>query len=76
MTVKVDIDEDTFDKLVVQYLKEYAARLHVEIPKLHHSEDIMNGIQTHAALLRVIEYLTIHSEFIEYVENQYASHRD
>lgn len=72
----VEIDEDHLDKIFVKRMQEHAAILKKEVGRMNHSEDIMNAVQTHAALLQVIQYWMIHIEFDEYLETQYGSKSD
>ena len=69
----LEIDEEKFDELLVIRLKEHASILRKEAVSLSHVEDIMNAIQTHSAILRVIQYWTVHTEFDKYLENTYGS---
>ena len=72
-SLKIEIDEDQFDKLLVKRMQEHAAILKQEVDRLRHPEDIMQAVQTHAALLQVIQYWMAHTDFDEYLENNYGS---
>lgn len=68
----LEIDEEKFDELLVVQLKEHASVLRQDIDNLIHVEDIMNAIQTHSALLQVIKYWTVRSDFNKFMEKQYG----
>lgn len=72
-SLRVEIDEDQFDKLFVRRMQEHAAILKNEVDRMTHPEDIMNAVQTHAALLQVIQYWMVHKDFERYLENNYGS---
>ena len=72
-SLRVEIDEDQLDKIFVRRMQEHAAILKNEVDRLRHPEDIMNTIQTHAALLQVIQYWMVHKDFEKYLENNYGS---
>lgn len=72
-SLRVEIDEDQLDKIFVQRLQEHAAILKKEVDRMRHPEDIMNAVQTHAALLQVIQYWMVHKDFEKYLENNYGS---
>jgi hypothetical protein len=72
----LEIDEEKFDELLVIRLKEHASILRKEAVSLSHVEDIMNAIQTHSAILRVIQYWTVASDFNKFMEKQYGSKPD
>jgi hypothetical protein len=69
----LEIDEEKFDELLVIRLKEHASILRKDAVRLSHVEDIMNAIQTHSAILRVIQYWTVPSDFNKFMEKQYGS---
>lgn len=75
-SLRVEIDEDQLDKIFVQRLQEHAAVLKQEVDRMRHPEDIMQAVQTHAALLQVIQYWMVHTDFDEYLENNYGSKSD
>ncbi len=72
-SLRIEVDEDQLDSIFVKRMKEHAAILKQEVDRMKHSEDIMQAVQTHAALLQVIQYWTVHTEFDEYLENTYGS---
>ena len=75
-SLKIEIDEDQLDKILVKKMQEHAAILKKEVDRMRHPEDIINAVQTHAALLQVMQYWMVHTEFYEYLENNYGSKAD
>lgn len=72
-SLRIEVDEDQLDSIFVKRMQEHAAILKQDVDKMRHPEDIMQAVQTHAALLQVIQYWMVHTEFDEYLENTYGS---
>lgn len=70
------IDEEVFEKLVINYLKNQVSVVMEEITHMTHPEDKEYNTHLLPALLTVIKYFSIPEQYDEYVHQVFGSDDD
>lgn len=70
------IDDETFDALVVSYLKDSVATVMRESEYMTHPEDRAYNTHVLPALLTVIKYFSIPNEYDQYIEQVFDTRDD
>lgn len=70
------VDDETFDALVVNYLKDSVATVMSENEYMTHPEDKAYNAHLLPALLTVIKYFSIPNEFDRYIHEVFGDKND
>lgn len=74
--LKLKVDDEVFDSLVVSYLKDSVSTVMEEMKYMKHPEDRAYNARLLPALLTVIQYFSIPDEFDKYVYEVFDDRND
>jgi hypothetical protein len=69
---QINVDDETFDRIVVSYLKESLELIKSESSWMNHPDDRMNNAKLVPAFLTVLSYFMTSDEFEEYAFNLFS----
>ena len=72
----IEIDEDMLNDLFIKFLKNHMVILQQDFKSAWHPEDKKLFIQVHAACLTLLEWMSKHTDFEKFMEEQYGSKAD
>lgn len=74
--LKLKIDDEAFDSLVVSYLKDSVSTVMEEMKYMKHPEDRAYNAHLLPALLTVIKYYSIPNEYDQYIYEVFGDSKD
>ena len=70
--LKLKVDDEVFDSLVVSYLKDSVSTVKEEMKYMKHPEDRAYNTHLLPALLTVIKYFSIPNEYDQYIHEVFG----
>lgn len=74
--LKLKVDDEVFDSLVVSYLKDSVSTVMEEMQYMKHPEDRVYNAHLLPALLTVIKYFSIPNEYDQYVHQVFGGNNE
>lgn len=74
--LKLKVDDEAFDSLVVSYLKDSVSTVMEEMKHMKHPEDRVYNAHLLPALLTVIRYFSIPNEYDQYIYEVFGDSKD